>query len=378
MPKKVFVSGCFDLMHSGHIAFLQSAAKFGDLYVSVGSDKTLKELKNRLPIYSEDERLFMISAISCVKSAFIASGSGTLDFKKEIEEIRPDIFIVNSDGDKPEKRELCKKLSIEYMVLERVPEKNLTPRSTTELRKNFVIPYRIDLAGGWLDQPFVSSLYPGPVINMSIEPSHEFNLRSGMATSTRNKAIKLWGEKIPQDDPEELAKILFAYDNPPGSKEIAGSQDALGIMLPNINCLIYNGEYWPSKIETINDEETLQWLENNICLVPLEPREGDFKVLAKTNITPEGAKRLSDAASSAWGALKERDTSKFGKAMKESFEAQAAMFPLMSNPKIQSQINKYKDIALGWKLTGAGGGGYIVLITPHQVKDSIKVKIKRT
>ena len=45
---KVFVSGCFDLLHSGHIKFLTEAAKYGDLYVSVGSDKTINELKHKV------------------------------------------------------------------------------------------------------------------------------------------------------------------------------------------------------------------------------------------------------------------------------------------------------------------------------------------
>ena len=48
--KKVFVSGCFDLLHSGHVAFLTEAASFGDLYVGIGSDKTIFELKGRAAI----------------------------------------------------------------------------------------------------------------------------------------------------------------------------------------------------------------------------------------------------------------------------------------------------------------------------------------
>ncbi|HPB14265.1 MAG TPA: adenylyltransferase/cytidyltransferase family protein, partial [Bacteroidales bacterium] len=45
--KKVFVSGCFDMVHSGHIAFLQEASQYGDLYIGLGSDKTIRELKGR-------------------------------------------------------------------------------------------------------------------------------------------------------------------------------------------------------------------------------------------------------------------------------------------------------------------------------------------
>src|SRR5210317_676803 len=107
MTKKVFVSGCFDMLHSGHIAFFREAASYGDLYVALGSDKTVYDLKGRVPVNSEQERLFMIQAVSFVKEAFISRGSGMLDFEHEFREVRPDFFIVNEDGNIPEKQELC-------------------------------------------------------------------------------------------------------------------------------------------------------------------------------------------------------------------------------------------------------------------------------
>ena len=166
---KVFVSGCFDMLHSGHIAFFREAASYGDLYVALGADKTVFDLKGRLPVNSDQERLFMVQSVSYVKEAFISRGSGMLDFEKELREIRPDIFIVNEDGNIPQKRELCEELGIKYIILRREPHAGLTPRSTTALRSTYELPYRIDVAGGWLDQPFVSKHYPGSVITISIE-----------------------------------------------------------------------------------------------------------------------------------------------------------------------------------------------------------------
>lgn len=96
---------------------------------------------------------------------------------------------MNSDGATPLKEQLCKELGIEYMVSKRLPHGNLPVRSTTMLRKECRIPYRIDLAGGWLDQPFVSSCCAGPVLTISIEPEYEFNDRSGMSTSSRKKRL---------------------------------------------------------------------------------------------------------------------------------------------------------------------------------------------
>ena len=98
--KKVFVSGCFDLLHSGHIAFFEEASQLGDLYVGLGADKTIFNLKNRRTVYSEKERLYMIQSLKFVKDAWVNSGSGTLDFEEDIKRLKPDILFVNEDGAK--------------------------------------------------------------------------------------------------------------------------------------------------------------------------------------------------------------------------------------------------------------------------------------
>ena len=135
MTKKVFVSGCFDMLHSGHIAFFREAATYGELYVGVGSDKTVMGLKGKPTICVEDERLYMVNAIKYVFGAYISSGSGTLDFVGLLDDIKPDIFFVNSDGSSEDKRELCESKGIEYIVSERNSAEDLPWRSTTELRK---------------------------------------------------------------------------------------------------------------------------------------------------------------------------------------------------------------------------------------------------
>ena len=134
MSKKVFVSGCFDVLHSGHIRFFEEASQYGDLYVSIGSDKTVEELKHRQTLYNEQERLYMVSAIRFVHKAFIAQGSGKLDFLKELEAIHPDVFFVNSDGDSPEKRKAVEALGVRYVVSNRIPKDLLPVRSTTAIR----------------------------------------------------------------------------------------------------------------------------------------------------------------------------------------------------------------------------------------------------
>jgi cytidyltransferase-like protein len=133
--KKVIVTGCYDWFHSGHLRFFEEASAYGDLYVSVGNDAVLTELKGKNhPLYPDKERWYMVQAVKHVHQAFISSGRGWLDAAPEIEIIQPDIFIVNNDGDRLEKRRFCKKRGIDYIVLERKPKKGLPQRSSTDLR----------------------------------------------------------------------------------------------------------------------------------------------------------------------------------------------------------------------------------------------------
>lgn len=377
MPRKVFVSGCFDLLHSGHVTFFQQAAAYGDLYVALGSDKTVYDLKGRVPINSEQERLFMVKAVGCVKDAFVSRGSGLLDFIEEFKEMLPDVFVVNADGHLPAKQQLCAEYGVEYVVLQREPYEGLVARSTTALRGINRIPFRIDLAGGWLDQPFVSTHYPGSVLTLSIEPTVEFNERSGMASSTRNTAIELWGTRLPLAPLEKTARMLFCCDNPPGTKHISGSQDSIGIVYPGIARAHYNGDYWPHAIETLQDEESLHFVETTLHLIALGPRHDDYDVLTRTQIDRDGAKALADAADACWQAVLDRDLRAFGTAFRQSFEAQIAMFPDMVNPQIMSLIDQYRDSALGWKLSGAGGGGYLILVSETPFPNSLRVTARR-
>jgi cytidyltransferase-like protein len=377
MPKKAFVSGCFDMLHSGHVAFFQEAARYGDLYVAIGSDRTIFELKGRPTINSEQERQYMIQSLSCVKQAFISQGSGMLDFEQELRSLRPDIFIVNEDGNLLEKEKLCAELGIEYKILKRDPYPGLAPRSTTALRNHTTIPYRIDVCGGWLDQPFVSMYYPGPVLTISIHPTIEFNERSGMATSTRRKAVELWGPRLPSDNPEKLARILFAYDNPPGTQEVSGSQDSIGIAMPGLNKADYAGKYWPEVIHSLQDESILQFIEQALYLIPLGPRHSDFHVLHGTRIDVAGARALSDAAEGCWQAILAKDLAGFGRCVRLGYEAQIAMFPNMVSDSMPELIDKYRHLALGWKVSGAGGGGYLILVSETPIEHAVRVIIRR-
>lgn len=379
--KKVFVSGCYDMLHSGHVAFFRQASAYGDLYVGIGSDATIEALKHRKTVYSERERLYMVKAIRYVTDAFINPGSGMMDFIETVERVKPDIFVVNSDGGSDVKRDFCRERGIEYVVLEREPDEGLEARSTTSLRKGVVshLPYRIDIAGTWIDQPYVSQYGAGWAITASIEPTVEFMERGGMSTSTRNAAKTIWPYELPRYNEEMLARLLFCFENDPENEgHVSGAQDAIGICMSGVTRHYYDGHYWPGVIESCHDEKVLSWLESHICLVPMFPRRQNCSVVEGKDINPKKVKDLTDAAARCWDAMLQCDLSAFAEAFRDSFNAQVAMFPAMMQPGVQEYIDMWRDKALAWKMLGAGGGGHLALVMEKIPEDGvIPIKIRR-
>jgi len=133
--KKVMVTGCYDWFHSGHVRFFEEVAEIGDLYAVVGHDANIRLLKgDGHPMFSEDERRYMVQSVRFVHTALVSSGDGWLDAEPEIQRIRPDAYAVNEDGDKPVKREFCEKHGVDYVVLKRTPKEGLPRRASTNLR----------------------------------------------------------------------------------------------------------------------------------------------------------------------------------------------------------------------------------------------------
>lgn len=135
MGGKVFVSGCYDMLHSGHVRFFEEASRLGDLYVGIGNDANILALKNRPTANGEQERLYMVKAVRYVKDAWINSGMGKMDFVKEVDELKPDFFFVNHDGWTEEKERFCAERGIKLVVADRVPAEGLPARSTTAIRE---------------------------------------------------------------------------------------------------------------------------------------------------------------------------------------------------------------------------------------------------
>ena len=365
MPKKVFVSGCYDLLHSGHVEFFRQAAEYGDLYVGIGSDATILHYKGHRTMFDERERLFMVKSIRYVKDAYINAGRGIMDFVPTVDRLRPDILVVNEDGASEEKRQFCEARGMEYIVLKRDPHEGLEAHSSTAIKERLCrIPTRLDLAGTWIDQPYVSCYAPGWAITISLEPTFEVRERCGLSTSTRNMIRKIWPVQLPDMEPETLARLMFCYENNPERSDgiISGAQDAIGICVPGLCRHWYDNQYWPSKIETCQDEVVLSWLEGHLAMIPMEPRRPGCSVVEGKDVTEEKVKALAAAADRCWEAILARDLEGFAKAYKDSFNAQTAMFPAMIQGSVRSYIDRYCDSVLAWKMPGAGGGGYLACV----------------
>ncbi len=413
MTKKVFVSGCYDLLHSGHVEFFRQAALYGDLYVGIGSDATYLEYKHRKPMFPEEERLFMVQSVRYVKEAYINKGTGVIDFIPTLDIVKPDVFVVNAEGGSQEKRQLCAERGIEYIELQRTPAEGLQARSSSSLKSQLStdetigirgtngtdgltgatgtddaskypsgpIPTRLDLAGTWIDQPYVSQYHPGWAITISLEPTFVVRDRCGLSTSTRKMIQKIWPVKLPKMDPEMLARLVFCFENNPEREDshISGAQDSIGICIPGLCRHYYDNTFWPTKVEYTNDEMTLRFLEQHLVMIPMEPRKPGCSVVEGKDITPQKVKALARAAEACWNAIIAKDLNAFATAYKASFNAQIAMFPGMVTPTyigheeqdntyVQKNIDTYSQMpdVLAWKMPGAGGGGYLALV----VRDS--------
>ena len=401
MARKVFVSGCYDLLHSGHVEFFRQAAAYGDLYVGIGSDSTVEAYKGHRPLFPEQERLFMVKAVRYVKDAYINAGSGVMDFIPTLDIVKPDILVVNAEGGSPEKQRLCEERGIEYVVLDRKPAEGLEARSSSGLKKQLArgetpdcfghfpkhrqvfgcnIPTRLDLAGTWIDQPYVSQLCPGWALTISLEPTFEVRERCGLSTSTRNQIKRIWPVQLPKMDPEMLARLVFCFENHPEREggHVSGAQDAIGICVPGLCRHWYDGHFWPERIEICSEASVLWWLEQHLCMVPLEPRRPGCSVVEGKDITLEKVRALASAADRCWTAIMAKDLNGFASAYRASFEAQVAMFPGMVSPTVWTDASDSRSVQLSlqgeidrwsaeegvraWKFPGAGGGGYLALV----------------
>ena len=95
----VFTNGCFDLLHYGHVKYLQEAKQKGDiLVVAINSDASVRKIKGKKrPLVSENDRLRIIAALESVDYAILFKENTPLEI---IKSLRPDILVKGADWNK--------------------------------------------------------------------------------------------------------------------------------------------------------------------------------------------------------------------------------------------------------------------------------------
>ncbi len=238
-----------------------------------------------------------------------------------------------------------------------------------------MFPYRICIAGGWIDQPWVSEVHPGSVVVAQIRPTMDFNDRSGMATSSRNAAIELWGNQLPEGNPLKNAQLLFEVENA-GKTYVSGSQDHIGLLKAGVNRLWYNGGYWPEKIESSVDPDVCDWLSRVIHLAPLKPRPEGYNPLLDKYLTQENVKELGEAGDCCWKSIIRKDVIGLGKSMTDTLLAWRKMLPYtVPDWVLQEMETNYFPFFPG-AITSGSGGGYVMVASENEVPGAIKIKVR--
>jgi hypothetical protein len=248
------------------------------------------------------------------------------------------------------------------------------------------IPYRIALAGGWIDQPFVSRLNPSPpgsMVVVALEPTFRFMDRCGMGTSTRNVAMHLWDSELPEQDPEQLVRELYAAENK-DKLEPSGSQDMAGIIYPGINRLDYDanfeGGYFPVHVESNNDPELATWLEEVIHILPVAQRPDGYSPLGIKNLDRDWIRRLGHSGRDCFQAILSKDLNALGETMNECMRCWEAILPhTVHHPALTLDLKgllSYYQVRYAGAMYSGCGGGYLFVASDEHVPGAIHVKIR--
>lgn len=117
--KKLFVTGSFDNLGSRHVRFLEEASKAGDVRVLLWSDETVRALEGRAPRFPQEERLYLLQAIRYVSQVTLVAGQTERDAISRVDELQPEVWVVDEASDNAQKREYSRSHSIEYRVLKK-------------------------------------------------------------------------------------------------------------------------------------------------------------------------------------------------------------------------------------------------------------------
>ena len=248
------------------------------------------------------------------------------------------------------------------------------------------IPNRLQLAGGWIDQPFVSRHNPEPpgsMVVVQIEPDFPAMDRSGLANGTRAVAMKLWGACLPERPPHELARELYEAENK-GKADPSGSQDMIGLIYPGVNRLDYDfdveGGVFPAHIESCNLPAVARWLEKALHLIPVGPRPAGYSPLGVQNLDPDWVAQLGRAGKDCFDAITRMDLDALGASLNLNMTCWGNLLPhVVCHPLIttdlEALLRAYQRQYAGAMYSGCGGG-YLIVVSGDPVPGAFNVRIR--
>lgn len=249
------------------------------------------------------------------------------------------------------------------------------------------IPQRIALAGGWIDQPFVSRHNPEPpgsMVVVSLEPVW-FMDRCGMASSTRHIATRIWNGALPERPWNELVRELYWAENT-GKDDPSGSQDMIGLIYPGVSRLDYDARVeegrFPAHIESLRSAEVARWLADVVCLVPINQRPDGYSPLGIRHLEPALVRELGQTGKDCFRAIRDMDSRRLGAAMNQCMASWEAILPhTVAHPTINMDLKAilswFQSRYAGAMYSGCGGG-YMIVVSEEPVPGSIRFKVRLT
>ena len=249
------------------------------------------------------------------------------------------------------------------------------------------IPNRLQLAGGWIDQPFVSRHNPKPpgsMVVVQIDPDFRPMERSGIASGTRAIAARLWKGKLPTNRPlADLVCELYEEENR-GKADPSGSQDMIGLIYPGVNRLDYdfaaNGGVFTSHIESLNNARVARWLSKVLHILPVEPRPPGYSPLGKKNLDPKWIAKLGQSGKDCFEAIRRMDAKALGASLNLNMKCWETILPqTVRHPLIKTDLMgllaAYQKRYDGAMYSGCGGG-YLIVVSKEYVPGAFKVNVR--